>query len=1110
MEQDAPQPYRFRDARQERIYRRLRLIGEGPAAFYRDACRLMEESASLESTSHLVGHLLREVEDAVRAVLQPQPNGPGSQAGDSEGHRQSIAAILKGIGVAETEPVAQLWLTLPRDERLHRKAHRNALFKPREVDAEFLRFWDRIQAILDFILERFEERYLNYYRLLDQLVEKETPTRSDAKRLKKNAPNNLVAYRYFFEKVSSPKWLEPLRAESMFSYPPSPEVDGKSIRLPPWPQSQYLQRMAKLDPGLVADIILDIPDTENVIVLANFADAACKMPPEEAVRLVSKAKSWVETPYLGALLLPESLVKLTVHLAEGGYVDEALELARTLLAVRPASTPGVTEDPEVARYLRQRPEGLFRDWGYKEVLRLRMPALVRAGGIRSFRLLCDLLNDAVTIDRGAPEGGAVDEDVHEDLSAIWRSTLEEDAWESSEEILNPLVTAVRNAAEQLVEEDPSLHSEVISTLESYSWTIFKRLALRVLRIFHTDAGTLVYERLAGKDVIQQSSLEREYIQLLQDAFPSMKTEWQNEILCLIDEGPDLERLRDDVDKHGYARRWQWQRLSPLKAHLFGQWADRWQQLKSEFDEKSELPEQGRVSVHWGRQTAVGADKLSSMSASEIVALIKAFRPSDGFLEPSAEDLAAELADAVSGDPERFSSDAHRFRDLAPEYLEGLVRGFRNAAEEGKPIDWKPVLGFCKHVLDRAGEQEAWSRARREVVDLLHGGLIPKGTETSFEFRDQVWLLVDNLVEDPEPSPEYEAQYLDNGPHHLAINSTRGRAMEAAVLYGLWVYRHTKPAGVQKYDFNLEVVPGLKAALERHLEPAHDRSLAVRSVYGSFLPFLHALDRGWVGANLDRIFPADEQLIQLRNAAWETYVCWSRAPRLDLSMLELLRHEYGRAIDLLGSPTLEERGNPPERLGEHLMTFYWHGKLRLADPLLVRFFGSASDAVRGQALGFVGRSLRNADSPIPSEVDQRLRTLWEWRVEASQDDAEAHVEEMAAFGWWFPYEGLDESWALQQLAASLAIAGKTDIDHAVVERMAALAPTYPAATVGCLGLMIAGAQEEWRIDYWSDQAETVLAAALRSGDHEADRTARALINRLAARGFLGFGRLLNGT
>lgn len=297
MEQNLKQPYRFRDARQERIYRRLRLIGEGPAEFYRDACRLMEDSGALASTSHLVGHLMREVESSVRTVLHPGVSG----------HVNSIVAVLKGLEIDESSPIAQLWLTLPGDEGLDKKAHRNALFQPRAVDREFMEYWDRLQSILDFVLERFEERYLEYHGVLDEHAAIEAPTKADVETIKQRAPNNLVSYRYFFDKLSSSKWLKPLYEEGFFSYPPAPVIEGEFVRFPPWPQSQYLARMARQDPDTVTDIIFNIPKTQNINVLTDLAEATCEMPAKYSTKLVEKVNSWINSPYFGSMLLPEVL-----------------------------------------------------------------------------------------------------------------------------------------------------------------------------------------------------------------------------------------------------------------------------------------------------------------------------------------------------------------------------------------------------------------------------------------------------------------------------------------------------------------------------------------------------------------------------------------------------------------------------------------------------------------------------------------------------------------------------------------------------------------------------------------------------------------------------------
>ena len=46
------------------ILRRLALVGESPAAFYRDACAMLDEEARSQAAGHLVAHCLRNREFA--------------------------------------------------------------------------------------------------------------------------------------------------------------------------------------------------------------------------------------------------------------------------------------------------------------------------------------------------------------------------------------------------------------------------------------------------------------------------------------------------------------------------------------------------------------------------------------------------------------------------------------------------------------------------------------------------------------------------------------------------------------------------------------------------------------------------------------------------------------------------------------------------------------------------------------------------------------------------------------------------------------------------------------------------------------------------------------
>jgi len=142
--------FRFEDPRQERIYRKLvHLVGPGPAAFYRDACRLMATTPLFETTTHLVSHLLRDIESALRDVLELAAEHTGrltKKGGLGERkHKAEIFAILVALEIPETDPVAQAWLKIPgkgNSYGLHARAHRNALARPRAADDDFRKFWD--------------------------------------------------------------------------------------------------------------------------------------------------------------------------------------------------------------------------------------------------------------------------------------------------------------------------------------------------------------------------------------------------------------------------------------------------------------------------------------------------------------------------------------------------------------------------------------------------------------------------------------------------------------------------------------------------------------------------------------------------------------------------------------------------------------------------------------------------------------------------------------------------------------------------------------------------------------------------------------------------------
>src|SRR5437879_2757840 len=147
------------------------------------------------------------------------------------------------------------------------------------------------------------------------------------------------------------------------------------------------------------------------------------------------------------------------------------------------------------------------------------------------------------------------------------------------------------------------------------------------------------------------------------------------------------------------------------------------------------------------------------------------------------------------------------------------------------------------------------------------------------------------------------------------------------------------------------------------------------------------------------------------------------------------------MDQIGKHTYvgSHLGHPDERLAAHLMTMYWRGKLPIHDALLQDFYRKAPDKLRGYAMEFVGRSLRNDTGAVTPEILERLQELCASRLSAAHAAAAAasYVEELSRFGWWFASKKFDDEWAVGQLAEALRIAKKAEPDHLVVERLAEL-------------------------------------------------------------------------
>ena len=910
--------------------------------------------------------------------------------------------------------------------------------------------------------------------------------------------------KYLYDHLEDPKWLDVIIRAGKFREAPEPLEDpekGTQTYLL-WPESRYLARMAKFVSDKVLELILQMPDTKNIRVHEDLADAALKMPPDLAAKLVPKAKTWLESSSLS--LLPDKLGELVAHLARGGKVDEALDLTRSLLAILPDSQ-GMSHEPQTH----------IDAWNYEQILEKYIPDLVTAAEERALLLFCDLLKDSIRFSQlGTGENES------EDSSFVWRRAVEDHNQNDPHGIRDLLVSAVRDTAETLIE----VHGKkILEIVEKRPYKIFQRIGLYLRQKWPEVDPEGTARIVADPDVFDDIHLHHEFFHLLCELFGTFPQEIQNVYLDQVAQAKDVEengRQLSLEERERYVRHWKYTKLWPIQEFLDQEWRQLFNELRDEFKEPEHPDFPVYMTTSWGSVSPRKASDLGSMEISELISYLNEWQPSRDFAGPTREGLKQELTSLITSDPERFAREARRFQGLDPAYINALLSGLRPKKRAGA-FPWEPVLDLCCWVINQHREtlgkdekddlDREWAGIRMEIARMLSFAFGPDVAEIPFSLRTTAWEVLKPLTADPDPTQESEAYYGNSDPVTLSINTIRGEAIHTVVRYALWVKRHTEEKNGEECSQNFDEMPEVREVLENHLDPSLDPSLAIRSVYGQWFPWLLLLDSDWATENVARVFPREESLRNFRDAAWEAYINYCSPYD---NVFELLKREYGRAIELIGTTPSERRkySDPDKRLAEHLMTYYFRGKLDLDEPggLLDLFYRKASDSLCGYAIEFVGRSLRKAKKDVSPEVLDRLKILWIRRIDIarSAETSISHAAEISAFGWWFASGKFENTWAIEQLKEVLKLSNQIESDFLVVERLASLTLDFPASVVECLDLIIRRDERGWRFSRWREHTRTILSDILQSSDEMAQQTAKDLINYLGSQGHLDFRDLLS--
>lgn len=937
--------------------------------------------------------------------------------------------------------------------------------------------------------------------------------------------------RYFFDRLENPEWVLPLKAKGVFSSPPQLAREGNQVRMIPWPASQYLARMAKKssDPASIMDVILSIPVTENVRVRTDLVEAALGLPGNIAARLVPRAISWIDTPF--NIVLHERLGNLIGHLALQGEVEKALILSRELLAVFPREDP--KDAGQTAKFDLAEPKTRIQLTDYQSVIDTNIGVFARKAGFQVVDMFSEFLEVALKDSIGEEKATTF-----YDLSHIWRPAIEDHEQNHDDHgIKSILVSAIRDISQLIASDKPEQLPVLITKFEDRKWSIFMRLALHLMRLFPQTCAEKVKACLTNKAMFEDHTIRHEYALLLKEQFRNLDEPSQLQILGWIEEGPDDlgDRIAYWVRERGtppsaqevekFKQSWQLKQLVLISEFLPEQWREKYKKLSEDL-ETPEHPEFEVFSTTGrGPNSPKSADELFALSPDELKDYLIRWVPQKDMIHfgPSKEGLGRELAVIVARDPQRYLRETSWYFELDPTYIRAILQGVGEGSGKGLQFDWKYVLDLSAwvvgqertikgRVVDRWNADPDWGWARNAIANILSAGFKDDDGSIPPQFRTNVWGILSILTEDPNPTTDdekgFNSSFDEGNDIQHAINTVRGRAFESMISYALWVRRAVAAGEEGKIELErgFDITPEVRAVLDSHLKIDIEPSPAIRAIYGSWFPWLVLLDAAWAKQVLFQVFSVNQP--RFWKAAWEAYILF-RQPYDNV--FEIMVPIYRWAVERIGSGSGGDQrsSRAEEHLAQHIMTFYWRGRLILEGPdqLLKTFYGKADDRLRGEAIEFIGRSLKNTAKPLEVEVAQKVCSLWEWRLDEAQRAPSAHRKEMANFGWWFGSGMLDRQWAMGNLLAALNIAGSVEADFLVMERLAEFAEDLTKEVLECVQKMIEGDKQGWNIPGWEKELRHILKVAMDMPVSEVRVAATSIINRLGERGYLNFRSLL---
>lgn len=913
----------------------------------------------------------------------------------------------------------------------------------------------------------------------------------------------------FFSELENPEWLQPLAALGVFANPPEPQVDSEGVeRVLPWPEGDYLVRIAADRPENVVTILRAVAESQNPWVQRAVISAARRLPSDRAKQLAKPIANIVTTA--SGWLNVEDVFAVAAALSEAGEVDSVKLVLKALF--EPKAGP---EEP-MASGTRTSVGGAIDDYFYTELLPRSVPLLAAFGDIDGLEIVAGWLQQAARIEYGSRP----DQPDH-DASSIWRPSIAPHGQNSGlHELSDSLIDAVRDTA--LALGRLGRQTMVIEFLNGARPFVMRRIGVEVAaQLVGEPAPTELLplcESLLVDPTLMGIGSRPEYVHLALAALPQLTLEqrnaWASFVMDSSWQGTDEDMRRitawgdrsaDDVtdDEVAETRQHLLHRfLQPLKDALPSSLDAELVRLEAQHGAIEHAEFGSYMESFTGPNSPKSRDEFAAMSPEDLATFLRTWQPvGDHHFGPSVEGLARVLEEVAESAPELVAAFADQLIGIGRSYVRAALAGWAKAIPNGyvpSPAVWDMVRDVVGQGDDGADEltqrdydadDPVWRWAQRNVVDLISTTLDAAPRPVPRETVAQLWTLLKPLTNHADPTREHEARYGGDNmdPLTLSLNTTRPAALRAAIRLAAASHDSPEPGNPDATEADI------LQAVASHVDGFADPSIAVAAVVGEGIGKIWGVDPDWVDSRASELFSVLDSDDARRARADVIVSVALRVYQTGRVFIELIRPALAQILStnyklLTHTDGWREHRTAVNAAAHHIVAAYLLQLVHPEDPQLQQLFSNGTDDdIRAEALGHVGwqimrTAMDDAASTIPEEYLERGRGLIEWRTNEIRA-GRASAGELAQFHWWVQSGVFSPAWWLPIL---LLASDSADRESRTMlgKPLADAAAEEPALAVEAFEKLYGSVERDWRSYDLIQNAPRLLAEAYRSGNAEA--------------------------